>query len=666
MRKFKTESKRLLDLMINSIYTNREIFLRELISNASDALDKLYLESLTNRSVEITRGELGIALSFDEETRTITVSDNGIGMQRDELDKNLGTIAHSGSLEFKAEQKVQENKDAGGVKNDATTQENDKKTSPPSSSKNQKAEDEAVDIIGQFGVGFYSSFMVASKVRVVSRAYGEEQAWVWESNGIDGYTIKEASRSGHGTDVILTLKPDAKEENFSLFLSEQELTRLVKKYSNYVRYPIKMEVTKTRELPRPEDADEEHTPEFEDYRELETLNSMTPIWKRRKAEVSDEEYAEFYKGDFHDYAAPAATFTIKAEGALNYDALLFIPSHAPFDLYNKDFEKGLALYSSNVLIMEKCPDLLSDHFNFVRGVVDSADLDLNISRETLQKNNQLRAMAKRIEKKLISELTKMLKDKRDLYEGVFECFGRGFKYGIYSSYGSLKESLAPLLLYYSAKEEKMVTLQEYLDGAPSKQEAIYYAAGEDEALLAKMPMVKSVLKRGFDVLLCTQDVDDFCMNAMAAYEEKPFKNVAGSDLGLESEEEKKETEEKSKEYSDLFDSMREILGDKVSKVVLSNRLDDMPAGMSAEGPISLEMERVLSGMPDAGGMKSERVLELNAEHPAFAKLAAAKEKDSKQLGLLTNILYNQALLVEGLAVTDPVDFAQAIGQLLTE
>lgn len=646
MKKFKTESKRLLDLMINSIYTNREIFLRELISNASDALDKVYLASLTNRSILVTRGELGITLSFDEEARTITVSDNGIGMTQDELDKNLGTIAYSGSLDFKLSREGKE----------ALKQVQDDRAG--------KDENEAVDIIGQFGVGFYSGFMVASKVRVVSRAYGEEQAWAWESNGVDGYTLKAAERAEQGTDVILTLKPDVNEENFTFLLSEVELTHLVKKYSNYVRYPIKMEVSKQRALPKPEDADDDAPLEYEAYRELETLNSMTPIWKRRKAEVSDEEYAEFYKSDFHDYAAPLATFTINAEGTLNYNALLFIPSHAPFDLYSKDFEKGLALYSSNVMIMEKCPDLLSDHFNFVRGVVDSADLDLNISRETLQKNNQLRAIAKRIEKKITSELTGMLEKDRETYEGVFECFGRGLKYGIYTSYGALKDTLAPLLLYYSAKEERMVTLREYLDAAPEDQEAIYYAAGEDEGLLAKMPMVKSVLTRGYDVLLCTQDVDDFCMGVMNNFGEKPLKNVAGADLGLESEEEKQETEEKSKEYSDLFEAMQEILGDKVVKVTLSTRLADMPAGISAEGPVSLEMERVLAGMPDGGGIKSERVLELNAEHPVLDTLAQAHKNDSEQLALLTTILYNQALMVEGLPVPDPIDFATALGQLL--
>ncbi len=518
MKKFKTESKRLLDLMINSIYTHREIFLRELISNASDALDKLYLASLTDKTVKISRSELAITLAYDKERRTITVSDNGIGMGQDDLDKNLGTIAHSGSLEFKQEYK------ASDFKADATTDDENAGESESEAGSVSKPESAAdgIDIIGQFGVGFYSGFMVSTEVQVLSRAYGESEAWSWESNGVDGYNIDKAERDGHGTDVILTLKPDTDDNDYSQFLSEYEIKSLVKKYSNYVRYPIRMEVTKQRELPKPDDAGDNYQIEYESYKELETLNSMTPIWKRRKADVSDEEYAEFYKSDFHDFTAPVTSFTINAEGTLNYDALLFIPSHAPYDFYSKDYEKGLALYSSNVMIMEKCPDLLSDHFNFVRGVVDSADLDLNISRETLQKNNQLRAMAKRIEKKIASELATMLEKDRETYEGVFECFGRGFKYGIYTSYGALKESLADLLLYYSAKEEKMVTLREYLDNAPAEQEAIYYAAGEDEALLAKMPMVKSVLTRGFDVLLCTQDVDDFCMGVMGTYDEKRY------------------------------------------------------------------------------------------------------------------------------------------------
>ncbi|MDR1082409.1 MAG: molecular chaperone HtpG, partial [Coriobacteriales bacterium] len=628
-------------------------------------------------------------------------SDNGIGMDKESLDKNLGTIAHSGSLEFRESLAGNAVSRSDGASADA---DNDAKTaSDAENAENADTESvrDPIDIIGQFGVGFYSSFMVASKVRVVSRAYGSDEAWAWESDGIEGYNITSVTRDGHGTDVTLTLKQDTEEEEYSAFLSEHELQRLVKKYSNYVRYPVRKELTKSRPLAKADgttdgatDGDTakgtsdstkdtasatsadstsdviDVTPsdaevEYEDYQEVETLNSMTPIWKRAKADVSDEEYDEFYKGDFHDYMAPAATFTLRAEGVLSYDALLFIPSHAPYDFYNKDFEKGLALYSANVLIMEKCGELLSDHFNFVRGVVDSADLNLNISRETLQHNSQLRAIAKRIEKKIVSELSTIRDDDRERYEGIFECFGRGIKYGIYTSYGSLSSTLADLLLYHSAKEEKMVTLREYLDAAPSSQEAIYYAAGDDEVLLAKMPMVKSVRARGYDVLLCTQDVDDFCMSVMAAYDEKPLKNVAGSDLGLETEEEKQQIETLANEHEKLFKAMQEALGEKVAKVTLSTRLADVAAGISAEGPISLEMERVLSAGPEGAFPRTERVLELNPKHAVFAALSAAQaDGDKEKVERYATILYNQALLVEGLPVDDPIAYAQAVSDLM--
>ncbi|MDR1014031.1 MAG: molecular chaperone HtpG [Coriobacteriales bacterium] len=681
MKKFKTESRRLLDLMINSIYTNHEIFLRELISNASDAADKLYLASLTDSSIGVVRSKLGIELSFDREARTVTVSDNGIGMSKDALDKNLGTIAHSGSLEFReglagaaAGAAVEKDGEKGGPSTGSASPASGDPAAPAGAS---APAGDPIDIIGQFGVGFYSSFMVASKVRVVSRAYGSDEAWAWESDGVEGYTIAPATRDGHGTDVILTLKPDAEEEKYDAFLSEHELRRLVRKYSNYVRYPVRMEVTKSRSVAGVGvEAADESAPapaapadakvEYEDYQETETLNSMTPIWKRAKADVSDEEYAEFYKGDFHDYMAPAATFTLRAEGTLSYDALLFVPAHAPYDLYNKDFEKGLALYSSNVLIMERCGDLLSDHFNFVRGVVDSADLNLNISRETLQHNSQLRAIAKRIEKKIVSELGTLCSEDRECYEGIFECFGRGIKYGIYASYGALASTLADLLLYYSAKEEKMVTLREYLDAAPSGQEAIYYAVGDNEALLTKMPMVRSVRDRGYDVLLCTQDVDDFCMSVMAAYDEKPLKSVASSDLGLETEEERQQRETLASEHEKLLDALREALGEKVAKVTVSTRLADVAAGISAEGPLSLEMEKVLSAGPEGQFPRTSRVLELNPEHPVFSTLVAAEaEGDAEKIGRYATILYNQALLIEGLDVDDPLAYAQAVSELMT-
>ena len=630
--------------MINSIYTNREIFLRELISNASDAVDKLYFKSLTDSKVEISKDDLAILVSFDKDARTITVSDNGIGMDKDDLDRNLGTIAHSDSLEFKSE--------------------------------NAETQGEDIDIIGQFGVGFYSAFMVASKVKVVSRAYGADAAYSWESDGVEGYTVKEAERASHGTDVILTLKEDTDEENYDSYLSEYKLKSLIKRYSNYVRYPVQMEVEKTRELPKPEDADDDYKPEFEHYRELDTINSMIPIWKRPKSEVTQEEYNEFYKSDFHDFSDPVRTITVHAEGSFSYDALLFVPGRVPFDLYSKDYKKGLALYSSNVLIMEKCEELVPDYFNFVRGVVDSQDLTLNISRETLQHNSQLRAIAKRIEKKIKSDLADMRDTDREGYEKFFENFGRGIKYGIYSSYGMKKDELADLLLFYSAKQDKMITLDEYASAMPEGQESIFYAAGDSVERLAKMPIVSTVLDKGYDVLLCTEDVDEFCMTAMADFAVAdaddpdsltayPLKNVAGGNLGLETEEEKEAAEAVAKENEDLFSAMKEALGDKVAKVAVSTRLSGSPVALTAEGPISLEMERVLSGAPGNDDVKSERVLEVNAEHPIFETLKAAQDAgDADKVRLYTDILYNQALLVEGMPIDDPVEYAQAVAKLM--
>lgn len=640
MRKFKTESKKLLDLMINSIYTNREIFLRELISNASDAVDKLYFRSLTDDTIQFSKDELGILISFDKDARTITVSDSGIGMTKDDLDRNLGTIAHSDSMAFKME--------------------------------NDQVQGDDVDIIGQFGVGFYSAFMVAKSVRVVSRAYGSEEAWSWESDGVEGYTVSAAERDGHGTDVILTLKDDTDEERFSTYLSEYGLKDLVKRYSNYVRYPIRMEVTKSRELPKPEDAGDDYTPQYESYQELETVNSMIPIWKRRKSEVSQEEYDEFYKTDFHDFSDPARTISIHAEGALSYDALLFVPSRAPFDLYSRDYQKGLALYSSNVLIMEKCEELLPDYYNFVRGVVDSQDLTLNISRETLQHNSQLRAIAQKIEKKITSDLENMRDNDREGYETFFENFGRGLKYGIYSSYGARKDTLADLLLFYSAKQDKLVTLAEYVESMADGQESLYYAVGDSIDRLTKMPIVKTVLAKGYDVLLCTQDVDEFCFTAMREYGAdengegaKELKNVAGGDLGLASEEEKTEAEEVTKENDDLFKALKDALGDQVTKVAVSARLTDEPACITTEGPVSLEMEKILAQGPDGEDVKSQRVLEVNAKHPVFEVLKEAQASgDADKVKLYADLLYNQALLVEGMPIEDPVAFANAVAKLM--
>lgn len=659
MKQFKTESKKLLDLMINSIYTNKEIFLRELVSNASDALDKLSFESLTNKDLAVD-DELAIGISFDKEARTISVSDNGIGMTAKELDKNLGTIAHSGSQQFK-----QQNEDAQG---------------------------EAIDIIGQFGVGFYSSFMVARRVRVTSRAVGEEAVNVWESDGISGYEVHEAAegevpaslaREGaHGTVVTLFLRDSTEEDDTDQFLSEWKLRDLVKSYSNYVRHPIRMMVTKSREKPRPEDAPDDYVPEYEDYEELETLNSMTPIWKKRQSEVEQKDYDEFYTSTFHDWEKPLRTMSFHAEGALSYDALLFIPSVAPFDLYSKDYEKGLALYSSNVLIQEKCAELLPDYYNFVRGIVDSPDVSLNISRETLQLNSQLRAIARRVEKKIHSELEDLRDNERESYEKFFENFGRGIKFGIYNSYGSKAGDLADLLLFWSARDGRMVTLREYVQGMAEGQDGIYYASGERRELLAQAPAVKSAVAHGYDVLLCTEDVDEFMFQFMRSYHmdaqagdpehkgtearDVELQNVSDANLDLATQEEKDAAEKAEKDNEELFEELRDAMGDKISDVKVSAALDaDTPATVSAEGPVSLEMERRLQQSPEGadGAPKASCVLMLNAAHPVFGKLQAAKG-DGERLKLIGDILYNQALLAEGLPVDDPAAFAREICELL--
>ena len=671
MRKFKTESKKLLDLMINSIYTNKEIFLRELISNASDAEDKLYLKSLTSSDVSLDEDSLSIRITPDKDAHTLTISDNGIGMTADELERNLGTIAHSGSEEFKAA--------------------------------NADHQGDDVDIIGQFGVGFYSAFMVASEVRVVTRALGEDTAHVWVSDGLEGYTIEEGERDHCGTDVILTLKEDVEPadgtegERYSRFFEEWTLKDLIKQYSNYVRHPIQMLVTKSRQKPKPEDAGDDYKPEYEDYTELETINSMTPIWKKR-GDVEQKDYDEFYKSTFHDWEDPARTITFHAEGALEYDALLFIPGKAPFDLYSKDYEKGLALYSSNVLIQEKCADLVPDYYNFVRGIVDSPDVTLNISRETLQQNRQLRAIANRIEKKVTSELEAMRDQDREAYEKFFENFGRGLKFGIYSSYGMKAGELADLLLFWSAREKKMVTLAEYAKAMPEGQKAVYYAAGDSRDRLEKMPVVRAALDHGYDVLLCTADVDEFTFQAMRTYEAKglpktyeddaareaaakavadgaepevedrslELKNVAAGDVDFATEDEKAAAEQATKDNEDLFKAMKDALGDKVTKVTVSARLTDAPAAITSEGPLSLEMEKVLSAGPDAGeAPKAQRVLELNAQHPVFDKLKAAQEAgEADKVSLYAGLLYDQALLVEGILPDDPVAFASHVCELM--
>ncbi len=658
MRKFKTESKKLLDLMINSIYTNREIFLRELISNASDAVDKLYFRSLVDDTVKINRADLCITVGFDQEARTVTVSDNGIGMDKDELNKNLGTIAHSDSFEFK-----ESGLDKPGL------DDVDVDGAPVAD----------VDIIGQFGVGFYSAFMVGKRVKVISRAYGSEEAWCWESDGVDGYTITAAERAEHGTDVIVFLKDDTDEETFGAFASEQGLRGLIKRYSNYVRYPIQMEVTKSRMKEAPADAGDDHQPEFENYTEVETINSMIPIWKRKKSEVTDEEYHEFYKTDFHDFEDPLRTVSLHAEGTLTYDALMFIPSHAPFDMWSKDYKRGLALYSSGVLIMDKCEELVPDYFGFVRGVVDSADLTLNISRETLQHNSQLRAIARRLEKKIKSELDAMCADDREAYVGFFKEFGRTLKYGLYSSYGMAKDTLADLLLFYSAKQKKMITFDEYIADAPADADAIYFAAGDSVDRLSTMPIVTTVLAKGYDVLLCDENVDEFCMMALADYTPKDsaepdgstkawqLKNVGSEDLGLTTEEEKKKAEEATEENADLFQAMTDALAGKVKRVAVSTRVTEAPVVLTTEGAVSLQMAHLLKEQPgsDEGVPEAQIVMEVNVEHPVFQVLQQANAaKDAQKVEDYSRILFDQALLVEGLPIDDPLGFSERISALM--
>ena len=632
-KQFKAESKRLLDLMINSIYTHKEIFLRELISNASDAIDKLYYKSLADGATGLNRDDFRIFLAADKDSRTLRIRDNGIGMTQEELDQNLGVIAKSGSLKFKSE--------------------------------NEKNED--IDIIGQFGVGFYSAFMVSDHVRVESKAYGAEQAYCWESDGADGYTIRECEKADHGTEIILHIKEDTEEEKYSEFLDTYRIRSLVKKYSDYIRYPIRMEVEKTR-------AKEGAENEYEHYFEVETLNSMVPLWKKNKNEITAEEYNSFYKEKFYDWQDPLKVIHTSAEGTATYNALLFIPAKAPMDYYSRDYEKGLQLYASGVLIMEKCADLLPDYFSFVKGIVDSQDLSLNISREMLQKDNQLKLIHNALEKKIKNELHSMLVNDREKYEAFWKEFGRQIKFGAYSDYGMHAELLRDLLLFWSAKEQKMVTLQEYVDKMPAEQKFIYFAAGDSTDRLAKLPAAELVLDKGYDVLLLTEDVDEFCLQIMRSYPRKDaegkdgtveFKNVNSGDLGLETEDEKKAAEDATAENKPLFDAMKDALDGKVKEVKVSTRLKDHPVCLSADGPLSIEMEKVLSKQPGSEGVKSDKVLELNINHPVFAVLKAAQEAgDTDKVKKYSSLLYAQAQLIEGLPVDDPAAYAEAVCSLM--
>lgn len=630
MKKFKAESQKLLDLMINSIYTNKEIFLRELISNASDALDKLRFKGLTDDSVGLGTSDFAITLTPDKESRTLKISDNGIGMTKEELENNLGTIAKSGSLDFKKE---------------------------------NTAED--IDIIGQFGVGFYSAFMVASRVTVVSRAFGSEEAWKWESAGAEGYTIEAAEKDTAGTDITLYIKENTETENYDRFTDEYGIQTLVKKYSDYIRYPIKMMMTHTHPIPKPEDAGDDWKQEYEEHREPETLNSMVPIWKRKKGDTTDEEYNDFYKNNFYDYTDPMKVITAGGEGAVNYNAVLFIPSHAPYDFYTKEYKKGLALYSSGVMIMEKCEELLPDYYNFVRGVVDSSDLSLNISRELLQQNHELKLIRKNIEKKIKNELASMRDNDRGKYEEFWKAFGRVIKFGVYSEYGANKDTLADLLIFFSAKEQKMVTLDEYVAVMPESQKYIYFASSDSTDRAAKLPNTEAVLEHGYDVLLCTEDIDEFSLQVINKYKDKEFKNVGGGNLELETEEEKAAAKSSAEENKGLLDAIRDALGGKVKEVRTSAVLKEHPVALSSDGPVSIEMEKVLKNMPGNDGITSEKVLEINESHPVFQAMKdTAAAGDSEKLALYAKILYDQARLIEGLPIEDPVEYAKAVCSLI--
>ena len=631
-KQFRTESKRILDLMVNSIYTNKEIFLRELISNASDAIDKLYFRSLTDQSVGMNRSDFAIDLAIDKDARTLTVSDNGIGMTAEELEKNLGTIAHSGSLDF--------------TKNNELSEE--------------------IDIIGQFGVGFYSAFMVADRITVTSRAFGADSANRWESEGGDGYTVSPAEKETAGTEIVLHLKENTEHDKFDEFLDPWRVSSIVKRYSDYIRYPIRMEM-EHQQRKETEEKDENGNPkvEYETTKSIDTLNSMVPIWKRNKKDVTDEEYKSFYKEKFYDYAEPLRMIHQKAEGTTEYQALLYIPSHAEFNYYSKDFERGLQLYSSGVMIMERCADLLPEYFGFVKGLVDSEDLSLNISREMLQHDRQLTLIRTALEKRIKHELADMLEKSREDYEKFWNTFGLTIKFGIYQSYGANRGQLEDLLLFRRASDGKFVTLKEYADAMPEGQKYCYYAAGESFEKLSKLPQTELLRDKGYDLLCLTDTVDEFLFQILHSYSEKDFRSVSSGDLGLESDEEKAEQEKLESEYKELFDYMKEALGDRVTEVRLSSSLKTHPVCLTAKGAVSLEMEKVLNTMPGSEQkVKAQRVLELNGGHPVFEALKALWPEQKEKVATYAELLYDQALLIEGLSVEDPIRFSNAICELM--
>ena len=626
-KEFKAESKRLLDMMINSIYTHKEIFLREIISNASDAIDKLYFKSLTDTSVGIKKSDFAINIAIDKENRTLTVSDNGIGMTEEDLENNLGTIANSGSFAFKKD--------------------------------NDLGDD--VDIIGQFGVGFYSTFMVAKEVTVVTKAFGSDQAYKWTSDGVEGYTIEECDKpDGVGTTITLKLKDDTDDEKYSTYLDQYQIQSLVKKYSDYIRFPIRMEVEHTHY--------NEEGKEPEVHKAIETLNSMTPIWKKNKSELKDEDYNNFYMEKFGDYEPPVAHIHSKNEGVATYDALLYIPARAPFDYYSKDYEKGLQLYSSGVMIMEKCADLLPDWFSFVKGVVDSEDLSLNISRELLQQDRQLKIIAKNLEKSIKNELAKLLKNDREKYEKFYSVFGLQFKFGIYQSYGAANETLKDLLMFPSSFDGKNVTLKEYVSRMKEDQKEIYYACGETKERIKMLPQLEKIKDKGYEVLYFTQDVDEFAIKVMINYDGKPFKSISDADLDLDTEEEKEEAKKLDEENKDMFAFMQEAIADKVKTVRLSKKLKTHPVCLSSDGSITIEMEKVLNAMPqnDGNKVKAEKALEINPNHPIFEKLKDLYANDKDKLKDYAKLLYDQALLIEGMSIDNPVEFANLVCELMTK
>ncbi|AAU25690.1 molecular chaperone HtpG [Bacillus licheniformis] len=622
-REFKAESKRLLDIMINSIYSQKEVFLRELISNASDAIDKIYYKALTDDSLTFNKDDYYIKISADKENRTLTIADTGIGMTKEELEEHLGTIAKSGSLAFKQENELKDGH----------------------------------DIIGQFGVGFYAAFMVADTVTVITKAHGSDEAHQWESAGADGYTIEPAAKESAGTDVILKLKENTDDENYDEYLDVHRLKAIIKTYSDFIRYPIKMDVA----VNKPKEGAEN---EFEEVQEEQTVNSMVPIWRKNKSELKDEDYEAFYKEKHYGFDKPLAHIHTSVDGAVRYHAILFIPENIPFNYYTKEFEKGLELYSNGVLIMEKCPDLLPDHFSFVKGMVDSEDLSLNISREMLQHDRQLKLIAKNISKKIKNELKSLLKNDREKYESFYQSFGRQLKFGVYNDFGAHKDLLKDLLLFYSSKEKKLVTLEEYVSRMPEDQKYIYYASGDSYDRIEKLPQTELVSEKGYEILYFTEDIDEFAIKMLANYQEKEFKSVSSGDLGIENDDEQNQSDGDDSQYKDLFEEMKKTLDGKVKSVRASKRLKTHSVCLAADGEVTIEMEKILNAMPDNQHVKADKVLEINTNHEVFKTLQNAFDNDKDKFKLYTGLLYNQALLIEGLPIEDPVEFTNDICKVM--